>query len=277
MTEKFAKVNNINICYEIFGEENDTAVFLVHGFGSKKEGWIAQAKALSEKFKVIRFDNRGAGKSDRPNEPVTLKMFADDIAGLMTFLNIDEAHIIGWSLGGMIVQHFLLHHQNRIKNAVLLHTNYKGTGIEYYKEIRHKQLDILLKDPEKAFWESARTGYYREFRKKMEKNPLMKFHGLWSAEDLIKQNAIDPPTHQDIDNQAGAIAEHNTLADLNQITVPILLVAASHDRLCPKSTMLEMDKRLPNSTFKTIEKAGHSAPLSQAPEVNKIILDFLTL
>ena len=101
MPELFAEVNGIKFCYEILGEGDP--LILVHGFGSKKESWIAQFKPFSEHFKVIRFDNRGSGKSHRPKEIYTMEVFADDIAGLMDYLKIDKAHIIGWSLGGMIV------------------------------------------------------------------------------------------------------------------------------------------------------------------------------
>jgi pimeloyl-ACP methyl ester carboxylesterase len=70
MTELFAEVNSIKICYEISGEGEP--LLLVNGFGSKKESWIAQFKHLSERFRVIRFDNRGAGKSDRPHIKYTM-------------------------------------------------------------------------------------------------------------------------------------------------------------------------------------------------------------
>ncbi len=271
----YADVNDIKICYEIQGE--GYPLLLVHGFGSKKEDWIGQYGALSENYKVIRFDNRGAGKSDRPDEPVTLEMFADDIAGLMDFLKVDKAHIVGWSLGGMIVQHFLLKYPERINKAVLLLTNYKGSGVDLYKEMRHKQLDLLLQDPEKKFWEGIHMGYHISFRKQMKEDPKKKFHGIWSAQDLIEESTIDPPTHKDIDNQAGSMSEHYTLDRLHEIKNEVLLVAGSHDRLCPQSTMLEMHEKLPNSTFQVIDKAGHGAPLSRAPEVNKLIIDFLEI
>ena len=120
---EYIEVNGIKICYEVQGVGDP--VVLVHGFGAKKETWLGQFGPLSEKFKVIRFDNRGAGKSDRPNEPFTMDMFVEDIKGLMDALAIDKAHIIGWSLGGMIVQHFLLKYPERVDKAVLLLTNYK--------------------------------------------------------------------------------------------------------------------------------------------------------
>ncbi|GAG71998.1 unnamed protein product, partial [marine sediment metagenome] len=95
----YAEINDIKLFYEIIGE--GYPVILVHGFGGNRTEWFVQVPPLSEKFKVIIFDNRGSGKSDRPNIPYTMEMFADDIAGLLDYLNIDKAHIIGVSLGGM--------------------------------------------------------------------------------------------------------------------------------------------------------------------------------
>ncbi|TFG14396.1 MAG: alpha/beta hydrolase [Promethearchaeota archaeon] len=276
MKEFFAEVNGIKICYQIHGSEDGDPVILVHGFGSKKETWIAQISDLSEKYKVISFDNRGAGKSERPNETCTMDMFADDIIGLMDFLDIKKAKaIIGWSLGGMIVQHFLLKYQERVEKAALLLTNYKGVGGHLYAKHRHEGLELLKKDPEAYFWEGAIMSFHQKFRKQMEKDPKKKFYGLWSVEDQIRENTINPPPHNDIDNQAAALETHNTLDRLHEIKIPTLLIAGSHDRLCPKSTMEEMAQRLSNCTLKVMAKAGHGAPHSRAPEVNRIIMDFL--
>ena len=65
MTEKFAQIGNIKLCYEVLGNEDAYPLILIHGFGVKKEMWMAQAPELSKYYKVIRFDNRGAAKSDR--------------------------------------------------------------------------------------------------------------------------------------------------------------------------------------------------------------------
>ena len=273
---KYADVKGIKICYEILGEGEP--VFLVHGFGAKKETWIAQFKPLSEHFKVIRFDNRGAGKSDRPKGAYTMEFFADDIVDLMDFLKIDKAHIIGWSLGGMIVQNFVLKYPNRVNKVVLINTNYgfpDEKGPEVYKNMRIEEVKLKEVDPEKAFWDGTRTGFYMKFRKQLEANPSKKWYDLWSAEDLIRESTIDPPTIEDIEVQAAALKTHHTLDRLDQIMSPTLLIASSHDRLTPQSSMEEIHSKIPNSTIEVIEKAGHNSPLSKAPEVNKIIIDFL--
>ncbi len=276
MTEQFADINGLKICYETQGEGEP--IILVHGFGAKKEAWVAQFGPLSEKFKVIKFDNRGAGKSDRPDDPYTMEVFADDIKGLMDHLQIEKAHIVGWSLGGMIVQNFVLMYPERVNKVILINTNYgfpDEKGPEVYKEMRLKDLKVLKEDPEKAFWDGVVTSYHRSFRKQMEADPKKKFYGLWSVEDLIKDSTLNPSTLQDIEAQAGALNTHHTFERLGEIKNETLLITASHDRLTPKSCMAEMQEKIPNSTLKIIDKAGHSSPKSRAPEVNKIILEFL--
>jgi len=276
MPEKFAKINNVKICYDIQGE--GYPVIMVHGFGSCKEIWIAQFFSLSQKFKAIRFDNRGAGKSDRPKGAYTMEIFADDIRGLMDYLKIKKAHVIGWSLGGMIVQNFALKYPERINKIVLINTNYgfpNEQGPEAYKNMRIKELEVLKKDPEKAFWDEAIMGFHRDFRKEMETNPKKKYYNLWSIEDIVKINSTNPPTSQDVEVQAMALNTHKVFERLGEIKNETLLIAASHDRLTPKSCMEEMHEKIPNSMVKIIEKAGHSAPLEKAPEVNKILMEFL--
>lgn len=279
MTELFTDVNDIKICYEIHGREDLYPIILVHGFGAKKEHWIAQIGALGEGFKVIIFDNRDSGKSSRSNKPYTMETLADDIKCLMDGLKIDKAHIMGWSMGGAIVQNFVLKYPERVNKVILINTFLDlpadEGGIEVLKKSRFDEIDMIKKDPEKAYWQNARIFYYREFRKEMQLNPKKKFYGVWSVEEEIKESTINIPTPSEIENQINAIKTHKTIDRLSQIKNKTLLLAASHDKVCPKSNMIEMDKRIPNSIVKLIKKAGHNSPKSRTPEVNKIIIDFL--
>jgi 3-oxoadipate enol-lactonase len=276
MTEQYADVNGIKICYEVAGEGEP--LLLVHGFGSKKEIWIAQFPVFSKHFKVIRFDNRGAGKSDRPKGTYTMEIFADDIKGLMDHLGIEKTYIAGWSLGGMIVQNFVLKYPENVKKVILINTNYgfpDEDGPLVYKNMRLEEEKQKKIDHVKAWWDAARSGYYIKFRKEMEANPSKKWYGLWSAEDLIEMSIVDPPTTEDIEIQASALKTHDTFNRLKTIISPTLIITASHDRLTPKSSMEEIHKQIPNSKFVVIDKAGHSSPLEKSPEVNQAIIDFL--
>lgn len=276
MVESFAEVNNIKLSYEIFGD--GYPVVLVHGFGDTKEGWRAQTPELSKHFKVIRFDNRGAGNSERPGDKYKLDDFVEDIKGLMDYLKIDKAHIIGWSLGGMLVQNFVLKYPDRVNKVVLINTN-AGTpdesGPEAYKNMRLEKEKLKKEDPVEAFWSTARVGYYIKFRKQMEAEPSKKWYGLWSVEDLIEESAKNIATEHEIELQGNVLKVHNTKDRLKNITNPVLLLTATHDRITPKSSMEEMHELLPNSKIYVVDKAGHSSPLEKAPEVNQQIVNFL--
>jgi pimeloyl-ACP methyl ester carboxylesterase len=277
-SECYADVNGIKICYKIYGDENKFPLICVHGFGSKKETWIAQVGELSKKFKVIIFDLRSAGKSDRPKEPYGMDVLADDIAGLMDFLKIEKAHFMGFSLGGMIAQHFVLTYPERVEKLILICTSAgipKEGGIEMFRKNQLARIESIKQDPEKVFWQDTLRGFHWKFRKQMEENPKKKFYGCWSAEDLIEYIQKNPSTPQDVENQTYCVKTHNTYNRLHEIKNHTLLIAASQDRLVSKASLKEIHKRIPISVYKEIDKAGHEVHRSRAPEVNKLILDFL--
>ena len=274
MTEKFAQIGDVKLCYEILGKEDGHPILLIHGFGVKKEVWMAQVGDLSQQFKVIRFDNRGSGKSSRPSG-TNMDIFTEDIKNFLDYLQIEKTHVMGWSLGGMIAQNFILKYPEKVDKLVLICTvpGYPTEeGPEIYKKMRLYELEI---GPEKAFWETARANYYSTYRREMEKDPKKKYFGIWSAEDFIKFLSLDPSTPQDIINQGEALKTHNTFDKLKEIKNQTLLIPASHDRLTSKVTMEEMHQQIPNSSLVVIEKAGHYAPMTRAPEVNKAIIEFL--
>ncbi|MFX0076922.1 MAG: alpha/beta fold hydrolase, partial [Candidatus Hermodarchaeota archaeon] len=229
-------------------------------------------------FKVITFDIRGTGESDRPNFPYTMQMLSEDVCGLMDFLKIKKAHIIGRSFGGMIAQNFALLYPEKIEKLVLIATNYGKPDkewVEIAKIGRLREVETLKYNPQKAFKEKAKWVFHIKFRKEMEANQSKKFYRAFSMEDLIRESTVNPSTAQDVINQAEAMKSHYTFEKLNKIQNRTLLIAASHDRQTPVSVMKEMKERIPNSEIKVIPNAGHFMTLSRAPEVNRLILEFL--
>jgi pimeloyl-ACP methyl ester carboxylesterase len=277
MTELYADVNGIKICYEECGKGEP--VFLIHGFGVKKEEWIAQFIPLSEHFRVIRFDNRGAGKSDRPNEPYFMEMFADDAVGLMDYLKIEKAHIIGWSLGGMIAEHVVLRHPNRVMKLILINTMARWppdkSGLDVYKNSQLEKAKLRLENPENAYFNGAKMGFSHGFFKELKANPKKKFYNLWSAEDLIEESQINPSRPQDIINQVNALGHMDVLDELNNIKNKTLILCAEKDRQMPKSINQIVHENIPDSEFIVIKGVGHNSPQEKAPEVNKAIINFL--
>jgi pimeloyl-ACP methyl ester carboxylesterase len=112
-----AKVGDINIYYEIHGKGEP--LVLIYGYVGHSGLWFRQIPTLSKKYRVIAFDNRGIGQSDKPDIPYTMAMMAADIAGLLDIIGIDAAHVFGISMGGMIAQHFALNYPQRVISLIL--------------------------------------------------------------------------------------------------------------------------------------------------------------
>ena len=120
MGEGKVKANNIEIWYEEFGESTNPTVLLIMGAGCQGIMWNMELinGIVNAGYHVIRFDNRDTGFSTWINDyntaPYTLEDMAADTIGLMDALNIENAHIIGWSMGGMIAQIVAIHYPNRV-------------------------------------------------------------------------------------------------------------------------------------------------------------------
>lgn len=281
MTDEFAEVNNINLCYDIHG--NGDPVILLHGFSDRKEHWRAQVGELSEHFKVIRLDNRGAGKSDRPDGEYSMEVYASDVAGLIDNLEIGRAHIIGHSMGGMIAQNFAILYPNKVSKLILLNTlpGLKPPGeplddfIAMQRESAIAGQEAILKDPNNAFVDGAKPSYSRKFWKLMKENPKKKFHNIWSVEDLIDEKINYGPTAIDLSNQTHALSTHNTYEKLPEIKSEVLIISAEKDKSCPISMGEAMYKLIPKSKFIITEGAAHQSILERGPEINKCIIEFL--
>ena len=95
-------INGINISYKVEGVGEP--LVMIMGIASTQRAWLLQTLAFKKHFKVITFDNRGCGESEKPHEPYSIRTLADDTAGLISHMGIDKAHVLGVSMGGMIAQ-----------------------------------------------------------------------------------------------------------------------------------------------------------------------------
>jgi pimeloyl-ACP methyl ester carboxylesterase len=109
----------------------------------------------------------------------------------------------------------------------------------------------------------------------MQADPKKKFHGIWSAEHMIKELTENKMTPKDYQLLADAIEEHDVTDRLSEINTPVLLIAASNDKLSPKLVMEELNNGIKNSTLEVIPGTAHHVFLEAAPKVNQLIIDFL--
>ena len=116
-----AKVNDINMYYDVQGD--GFPLVMIMGFLGNADCWDPRMlPALSDKFKVITFDNRGAGRTDVSDKAFSIRLLAEDTVGLMDVLNVPKAHVLGTSMGGMIAQELALNYPGRVEKLILTAT-----------------------------------------------------------------------------------------------------------------------------------------------------------
>lgn len=116
-----AKINDINMYYDVQGD--GFPLVMVMGFLGNADCWDPRMLPdLSARFKVIMFDNRGAGRTDVSDKEFSIKLLAEDTVGLMDVLNVPKAHVLGTSMGGMIAQELALNYPKRVEKLILTST-----------------------------------------------------------------------------------------------------------------------------------------------------------
>ncbi|MGH2496135.1 MAG: alpha/beta fold hydrolase [Ktedonobacteraceae bacterium] len=138
------RVNNIDMYYEIHGEGEP--IVLIAGLNSDHALYKGILSQLAAKYKVIVFDNRGVGRTSKPDIPYSIDMMADDTAGLLNALGIAQAHILGTSMGGRIAVSLALQHPRQVKSLILVSTivkSLKGTPMTWSR----LRVSLMLRIP----------------------------------------------------------------------------------------------------------------------------------
>ena len=120
----YITVNNLRMYYEIHGEGNEgEPLVMILGLAIDVSEWEAMTGWFAKKYRVLVFDNRGAGRTDKPDAPYSIEMMADDTAGLMQAVGFRQANVLGTSLGGRIALALALRHPELVKKLVLVSTS----------------------------------------------------------------------------------------------------------------------------------------------------------
>ena len=261
-----AKVGDINLYYEVHGKGEP--LVLVPGYGLSGINWFAIQDILAREYRVIVIDNRGTGRSDKPEIPYTTKMMAGDVAGLLDILGIAAANVWGHSMGGMIAQEFALNYPDRLNNLILGGTNCGGSRVVPSTP----EAMAFLFDPELAklpVEDRVRATLPWTWNKEfMENNPDV-------IERLVALASEYPTPPHTMVSQGNALMTHDTYDRLPDIKAPTLVIAGSKDRLVPFDNSKLLASRIPNAELAIIENAGHGFFTDSTEKAIKIVLDFL--
>jgi pimeloyl-ACP methyl ester carboxylesterase len=254
------KVGDINMYYEVHGEGEP--LVLINGAGAGVEWFYRLISTYSRQYRLILFDNRGAGRSDRPEMDYTTEAMSDDLAGLLDVIGVDTVHVKGVSMGGMIAQHFALRYPKRVRSLILAVT-YCGGPHSIMPPVSDI-LDLHDLNPKEAAEAMLRWCVSEEF--------VNKNRGLF--QQLIAFAVKHPIIHPDSPRHLQAIARHDTYERLPEISAPTLVLAGDADKIIAVENARILASRIPNAELVILKDAGH-ALIEAADEVDRVVLDFL--
>jgi pimeloyl-ACP methyl ester carboxylesterase len=276
MAEQLAEVNGVELCYETFGDAGGRPLLLVMGLGAPMIWWDEEfcENLATQGFRVIRFDNRDAGRSSRMHgranlaqayllrrAPYSLADMAADAAGLLDVLGIPAAHVVGASMGGMIAQTLAIRNPARVLSLTSIMSS---TGGRLVGRPSGRAMSMLLGAPPRD-----RAAYVemlvRTFR-------LIGSPGYPFDEARMRDRAertfdrgVDPgSTARQL---AAVMAERDRGPRLRRVRVPALVVHGARDPLVHVSGGRATARAIPGADLDIVPGMGHDLPRAVWPRV----------
>lgn len=259
----FVKVDDCTIGYKTFGR--GYPLVMIMGYSGTMDMWDTRVLSkLARHHKIIIFDNRGMGTSTASNKEFSIKLFADDTAGLFKALNIKKANVLGYSMGAHIALEFTLKYPEMV-NKLILYAGKCG-GKESVKPV-----------PENMQKLTDTSGTPDERGKRLL--------GILLPEKWLKDNpdpdkylpkSTETPSMAIIDRQTKALTTwEGCYSRLPDITQPVLLITGTEDVVTPPENSLILANRIPSAWLVQIKGGGHAVMYQCPRKFSKVILSFL--
>ena len=252
------------IHYEVTGKPGATPVLMIQGLGASKNAWNLQRIAMATRFRIISFDNRGAGRSDKPTVPFTLEQMAEDAIAVLDAAGIETAHVVGASMGGVISQIVAVKHPQRVRSLTLVCTACRN----------HPWRQELLQSWAKTAEEKGMIEVGKEAAQWVM-SPRS-FRRLVPAFTWMGPLAALRPRHSFVSQIDAILNTREDLVDqLSTITAPTMVIVGNQDILTPRGDSEEIAERIPNAELVVISGAAHGLMMEHSSTFNKILIEFL--
>jgi pimeloyl-ACP methyl ester carboxylesterase len=258
------RVGDIDMSYRIIGDGHP--LVLITGYSATMDMWDPTViQALSSRYKVILFDNRGIGKTTASDKPFTIELFARDTIGLMDALKIQKAHVMGWSMGTFVATEMALRYPDRVARLIL-----------YAGNCGWSDKDVVPPRPEDSAALMDLSGT-RADRSKRLVSILFPRKWLEDHPDFLKTlpGPGEDPSLATIERQEQAIKNWTgACSRLHKITQPTFIITGTEDVVIPPANSLMMASRIPNSWLVRIP-GGHSTIYQYPKTFSNCLLTFL--
>ena len=266
----YVTLEDVEIYFEIHGPESGQPLLLLEGLGYDSWMWFRQLPEFSKNYKCIVVDNRGGGKSSKPDYPYETSMFAKDAIGVLDYLNIQKVHVLGISLGGFIAQEIALTYPDRIISLIIASASFGGPNAPVASQ--ETVAKILTSPSETVSLEEAyniRMSVVASKEWLQENKKLLEQIILWREENPQPNNARL--------NQAHASSTFNVEDKISSIQVPTLIIHGDSDIVVPTRNAELIHEKISNSKLVLIKGGQHWSFIQYYEQFNRAVLDFLDL
>lgn len=255
----FTRINNSIHHYVLSGAKDKPPLLFANSLGTDLHIWDDVADLLSEHYRIICYDKRGHGLSDAPAPPYSLDDLARDVAGVLDYLEIEQAAICGISVGGLIAQALALNHSERVRALVLCDTGARIGSVESWEQ------RIAM----------VRTGGLQALEA-----PTME---RWFSRDFRERNAADVRGYSNmlvrttVDGYIGtccALRDGDLRSAVARIKQPTLVLCGALDIATPPELSEELAGLIPRCKFSLIENSAHLLCIEQPKEVAAEMVKF---
>jgi 3-oxoadipate enol-lactonase len=243
-----ARVNGLDLYWERHGA-GEPLLFISGTGGDLRTKPNVFDGPLARSFDLLGYDQRGLGRSSKPDIDCSMADYADDAAALLDAVGWPSAKVVGVSFGGMVAQEFALRHPGKVERLVLACTSPGGAGgasypfheIQHLKgETRAKFLIPISDTRRDDAWAAANADAYAQFV------------AMGSADPFAGEPGREMGARRQLEARAG----HDTWDRLHQIACPVLIAAGRHDGIALPATQERMASRIPGARLSFFE-GGH--------------------
>lgn len=252
--------NGVETAYRFDGPEDGPVVLLANSLLTNYGMWDGQVPALADKYRVLRYDQRGHGASEAPEPPYSFDMLAEDAKGLLDGLGIETVHFCGFSMGGMTALAFAAKYPDRVRSLALCDTACRMADPGMFDGFAMAAQDFGLEALAAPTLENTFTESFRN----AEPAAVARIGDMFAATSLDGFvgccNAIEAMDHEDL---------------LAGIALPTLIIAGAEDQMTTVDDARRLNDGIPGSRLVVLDDASHFSNIEQPEAFNGALRTFL--